>query len=218
MRNRRAPWRSGRTGQALPEFALVLPVFILILLIVVDFGRLFSSWVTINNATRIAANYAAAEPTASFGPGSNYQVTVRNESDLSGCTLPSVAGPVFSPNTNVGSSGTVRLTCQFTLLTPFIGGIVGNPLLLSASSQFVVRGGTIAGVPVPPAQPCDATHFAVPNLVGLNVGAARAAWTAAGFTGPFVPASGHNAQIVTGQVPDVGACRLATQQMVVTYS
>jgi len=40
----------------LPEFALVLPVFILIMLIAVDFGRLFGSWVAIHNAARIAAN------------------------------------------------------------------------------------------------------------------------------------------------------------------
>jgi len=202
----------------LPEFALVLPVFILIMLIAVDFGRLFGSWVAIHNAARIAANYAAAAPTASFGAGSDYETTVRNESNTSGCNLPSVSGPVFTPNTNVGSTGTVALTCRFTLLTPFIGAIVGNPLKLSASSQFMIRGGTITGIPNPTAQPCDATHFAVPNLVGLKVSVARSAWTAAGFSGSFIPGSGHNAQIVTGQVPDVGACRLTTQTMVVTYS
>lgn len=189
------------------------------MLIAVDFGRLFGSWVTINNAARIAANYAAAVPTASFGPGSVYETTVRNESNLSGCNLPSVSGPTFNPNTNVGSTGTVSLTCRFTLLTPFIGSIVGNPLNLSASSQFVIRGGTITGIPTPTAVPCDATHLAVPNLVGLRVANARTAWTTAGFSlSGFSPASGHNSQIVTGQVPDVGACRLSTQSMVVTYS
>ncbi len=190
----------------------------LILLIAVDFGRLFGAWVTINNAARIGANYAAAAPTSSFGPGSAYETTVRNESNLSNCTLGSVPGPVFSPNTNVGSTGTVRITCGFTILTPFVGGFVGNPLSLSASSQFIVRGGTISGVPNPTPAPCDATHFAVPNLVGLTVSAARASWTAAGFTGSFTPGSGHNGQTVTGQVPDVGSCRLASQAIVVTYS
>ncbi|MBI2762160.1 MAG: pilus assembly protein [Chloroflexi bacterium] len=205
-------------GQALPEFALTLPIFLLILLIAVDFGRAFSSWVAINNAARVAANYAASVPNAMFGPGSQYETTVQNESNLSGCVMTGVAQPTFSPDRNVGATATVKLTCQFKLLTPFIGGFLGDPVPLSAQSQFTVRGGTIAGVPVPPPQPCDATHFPIPNLVGLTVAAARAQWSASVFIGSFTPSTGVPNKIVTGQVPDVGACRLITQTMFVTHT
>ena len=50
-------------GQALVEFALVIPLFMLLLLLAVDFGRLFFSYVQINNAAREAAAYAATAPT-----------------------------------------------------------------------------------------------------------------------------------------------------------
>ena len=51
-------------GQAMVEFALVVPLFMLLLLLAVDFGRLFFSYVQINNAAREAAAYAAtARPT-----------------------------------------------------------------------------------------------------------------------------------------------------------
>jgi Flp pilus assembly protein TadG len=209
---------SKRRGQALPEFALTLPIFMLILLIAVDFGRLFYGWVGLQNATRIAANYAAAVPAGPFTTGSEYETTVRNEANLNVCTVATVPAPSFSPNTDVGSSATVAMSCNFRLLTPFIGALVGNPLVLSASSVFTVRGGHIAGVPQPSNGTCTSPNLQVPNLVGSTVSDARTIWTTAGFTGPFSPANGHNSQIVTGQVPDVGSCRLASQAVVVTYS
>ncbi len=209
--------RRGSRGQSLAEFALVLPILMLILLITIDFGRLFSAWVTVTNATRVAANYAGAAPTASFGAGSEYETTVRNESNNAQCAIGTVPPPTFSPNTNVGSTATVSLTCNFKLLTPFIGGIVGDPLPLSATSIFVVRSGTVAGIPVPPPAPCVPPNLVVPSLVGLTVAQARAAWAASLFTGSFTPSSGHNGQTVTGQVPPNGACRPPAQAMVVEY-
>src|SRR6478735_4860187 len=43
--------------------ARVVPLFMLLLLAAVDFGRLFFSYVQINNAAREAAAYAATAPT-----------------------------------------------------------------------------------------------------------------------------------------------------------
>jgi len=217
MRIRRAAQRRRSPGQSLAEFALTLPLFMLILLIAVDFGRLFSAWVTMTNATRIAANYAGAAPTASFGPGSVYETTVRNESNNAPCVIASIPAPTFSPDTNVGSTATVSLTCNFKLLTPFIGGFIGDPVALGSSSRFTVRGGTITGIPIATPPPCVAPYLIVPGLVGLTVAQARAAWTAAGFTGGFTPASGHNGQTVIGQIPDNGECRLPIQAVVVDY-
>jgi Flp pilus assembly protein TadG len=59
MPNRSADGRLGRPshdrGQGLVEFALILPVMMLILLIAVDFGRLFFTYIQVNNAAREAA-------------------------------------------------------------------------------------------------------------------------------------------------------------------
>ncbi len=56
--------RRHRRGQSLVEFALVLPVLMLLLLIGIDFGRVFLGWVTLNNVVRDGANFAALHPTA----------------------------------------------------------------------------------------------------------------------------------------------------------
>jgi Flp pilus assembly protein TadG len=46
-------------GQALVEFALMVPMLILLMLYAVNFGGLFYSWITVANAVRSAGQYAA---------------------------------------------------------------------------------------------------------------------------------------------------------------
>lgn len=73
---------------------------------------------------------------------------------------------------------------------------------------------TPAATPAPTPTPvCEA----VPNLVGLTVADARAAWTAAGFTGAFGPGNGHDRQTVLTQSEAAGACRPAATAITVTY-
>jgi hypothetical protein len=64
--------RSG-SGQALIEFALVLPLLLLLIINVVNFGGLFYAWVTVTNATRAGAQkllmagaYATSPPPPSL--------------------------------------------------------------------------------------------------------------------------------------------------------
>ena len=54
---------TARSGQAMVEFALLLPVLLLLLVVAIDFGRLFATFVAINNAAREGAAYAAGHPT-----------------------------------------------------------------------------------------------------------------------------------------------------------
>ena len=42
--------RKRTRGQSVVEFALVVPVLLLLLLIAIDFGRVFLGWVALNNA------------------------------------------------------------------------------------------------------------------------------------------------------------------------
>lgn len=65
--------RRRTTGQALVEFALVLPIMVILLLTVLDLGRLFYSQIAINNAAREAA-FQASLP-ASPAPGGTFDST-----------------------------------------------------------------------------------------------------------------------------------------------
>ena len=52
-RNRRS------RGQSVAEFALLLPVMLAFLGLTIDFARVFQAWITMESATRDAAEYAA---------------------------------------------------------------------------------------------------------------------------------------------------------------
>ncbi len=54
-----------RQGQALAEFALTLPILLLLMFGIIEFARAFQAWVTLQNAARTAARYAA---TGQFDP------------------------------------------------------------------------------------------------------------------------------------------------------
>ena len=212
-------------GQGLVEFTILLPLLLILLAVSIDFGRLFTGWVGLNNATRIAANYGAAvpNPPGGWGIGSEYDTTVRREASTANCALPAgpLPAPVFTPDTKVGSEARATLTCKFHLLTPILGSVISNvagDITMGATSVFIVRSGGIPGVPDPPPDPCVAPDLVVPNLVGLTVDQARTAWTGAGFTGPFNPSTGVPNKIVTGQIPDVGACRAPTQTVFVEHT
>jgi len=147
----RGLFRHGRRGQSLAEFALVLPVLLLTVLLALDLGRAYFSWVTLTNAARVGANYAGLNPDASFAAASTYDSLVR--ADGANSTCPIAAGappqPVFADSAidanatskDLGDDVSVTISCPFRLLTPLIGGLVGNPLTISASSTFTVRDG-----------------------------------------------------------------------------
>jgi beta-lactam-binding protein with PASTA domain len=230
-------------GQAMVEFALILPVLILLLVLAVDFGRVFFGWVALNNAARIAANSAASNPDTWDGTGTvadknAYRAEVLRDLQSINCaptsgatwTTASIPDPTFTNITGtanayeLGDRVTVRLTCRFSFITPIVGAILGNPLVFNAESDFAVRGGVINGVAVgsAPPPPPSCVDAIVPNMVGLTVGSARGAWTTAGFTGSFTPATGagKDAETVTAQntspSSNVGDCIPKTATVTVT--
>lgn len=164
---RRAPKgddkRKGRLGQSLAEFALTLPLALLMILFGLDFGRVFLGWVSLNQAAREAANYAAMNPTAwtlpyNLAVQAEYARLVTTEASNINCTLVApVPDPSFPDGTAIGAPAVVELDCGFGLITPMIGMITGNPIPVSASSAFPIRSGNIEGVPaastVPSATP-----------------------------------------------------------------
>ena len=149
----------GRTrGQSLVEFALVLPVVLLLLLVSLDFGRVFLGYINLQNMARIAANYAANNPDA-WGATpdtvvqAKYANQVISDAAATNCQLPTSGGepvvppPVFIDQTgngqtnNLGDTAQVSLTCTFDIITPMISGMLGDVLHVGAQSNFPVKAG-----------------------------------------------------------------------------
>jgi PKD repeat protein len=159
--------RHRRRGQSLVEFAIVLPILLLLTLVALDFGRVYLGWINLQSMSRIAANLAANNPTAWQGGGdaivqAKYQNQIRGDAAATNCQLPTVAGvktapaPTFSDTggngsaDDIGDSASVALSCSFDLITPGIKDIVGGTVTVSASSVFPVKSGmTATGGPGP---------------------------------------------------------------------
>jgi Flp pilus assembly protein TadG len=171
---RRASSSARRRGQALVEFALILPVMMLILLIAVDFGRLFSAYISNVNAAREGASYAATHAgdstyiLADFNSGVADAATGQsNAQGLSGGGALDVSYKCFSPppapptaidchvaSTNyaggIGNQVTVTVKQPFDFVTPFIGSLFGGSLTLTTSATGPVLNPIVASVVTPP--------------------------------------------------------------------
>lgn len=123
-------------GTSMAEFALVLPMFVLLLFAVADFARLFFVEMTLQNAVREAGRYAI---TGNHLPDPNHngqnlsrpqsigQVAQRAAMglDVSNLQIVSVGGG----NGNAGGPGdtvTISLTTNLQILTPIVARFFKN--------------------------------------------------------------------------------------------
>jgi hypothetical protein len=196
-----------------------------------DFGRAFLGWVSLNNAARVGAHYAALHPNDTWGPGSEYQMLMTANMDAINCAPdPAVANPpVFGPTRDPGDFVRVNLSCKFSVLTPIIGAVVGGTVNVSSSSLFPITSGCLGDCPTgpaPPPPPPPANNCrTVPDTVGMSVAGARLAWASAGFiASQFEPATGEDTRTVATQAvteaPNTEGCsgseRFYDSTMVVT--
>ena len=139
--------RSARErGQALLEFALVVPIFLVLVFGIIDFGWALRSWITVTNAARegarIGAVHAAAGtvgecsvasgdapvggmPTIAARACKTADTLDTNSTAVAidGADLDGPAGPVGAGLT--GNSVTVTLTYRHDFLTP-LGSLIGS--------------------------------------------------------------------------------------------
>src|SRR4030067_3530359 len=95
--------RKREDGQSLVEFALVIPIFLLVLFAIVDFGMAFHAWITVTNSAREGARIGSVHaPSAAIEQRGrdtsdpldqgNLSVSVSNADDQGGQPGESVGG------------------------------------------------------------------------------------------------------------------------------
>ena len=203
-------------GQSLVEFAIVLPILLLLTLVALDFGRVYLGWINLQSMSRIAANLAANNPTAWQGGGdaavkAKYQNQIRSDAAATNCNLPTVGGvqtapaPVFADTggngaaSDIGDSATVSLSCTFNLITPGIKNIVGGSVTVSALSVFPVKSGMTAAMSSGPSGTAPSAAF-----TGNGMLAPSTLSGVAPFTVTFRDTSGGNPTSWLWTFPDDG--------------
>jgi PKD repeat protein len=154
--------KSRSKGQALVEFALVVPVMLLLLVIAIDFGRMFFSYIEITNAAREGAavgshapsnltqiQATAGQETSSQAQGGENALTITTSCKdsvgvvLADCTLAS-GGAAGGGNTI-----TVKIDEKFTFYTPLINGFFPNLHMQTNATSVVTDYASSSGPIVP---------------------------------------------------------------------
>jgi PKD repeat protein len=148
-------------GQSLVEFALILPVFMVLFATTLDLGRLAVAQLSVANAAREGAFQASKtpgdfSPTACPTSGTANLVTCRVQLELrdSGISVaPSDISVACSNGTcakGMGNRVTVAVTGHFQLLTPLLTPFFGGDQDVAFTRSSTVQ---IETLPVPPTAP-----------------------------------------------------------------
>ena len=121
--------RIGRedTGAAAVEFALVLPILLLLIFGIVDFGRLYFTQITLTDAAREGARVLALEGASGSGYTSTQAATDAESRVQDAATGVNSTVSVTSGTCVDGEPVTVTASTSFSFITPLpdLAGLLG---------------------------------------------------------------------------------------------
>ena len=132
-------------GQNLLEFALVLPLLLIVLFGVLDLGRVFFTTITLTNAAREGARYLTLHPddvVNEYSPYWGSKAAAIEEANYAGISVGE--GQVTVNCSNVddesdycdsGSPATVEVTADFELV---LGWILPSPITITRRAEMIV--------------------------------------------------------------------------------
>jgi len=121
----------GEAGQNLVETALVLPLLLLVLAGIVDFGRAFTTYIAIANAAREGARVASHFP----DNAGLIEEAVMEEASPGGLALD--VSNITIDGLGAASGETIRVTVAYDVDT-ILGSIIGTPSFTVRSSTAMV--------------------------------------------------------------------------------
>lgn len=116
------------SGQALVEFALVLPLFLLLTFGVIEISKIGYSYVTLNNAIRSGTRVASVG-----GLDGEITNTIVSSSSYLDGTLLNITITPGELGRNSGSQVTVAASYPVYLNTPIISQVLPNPVIVRSS-------------------------------------------------------------------------------------
>ena len=122
-------WKNEK-GQSLVEFALLVPILILILMAVIEFGFMFNTYITINNASREGARLG------SLG-ASDGEVALRVLEASPNLPAENFTISITPGNRNRGDMIRVSIQYDYQIITPIMSTVL-NPLI-DIEAETVMR-------------------------------------------------------------------------------
>ncbi|HUF54433.1 MAG TPA: TadE family protein [Dehalococcoidia bacterium] len=126
---------NGEKGQNLVEFAMVVPIFLILVFAIVDFGMGFHAWITVTNAAREGARVGAV--------GANEATIISKVENTSGSLNDdNMTITVVNPQGSPGDTVEVTVAYDYQMITPLstllglIGGGFGETIDFDATSKM----------------------------------------------------------------------------------
>ena len=119
-------------GQALVEMAFVLPIMLLVLMGIFEFGSIFNTYLILTNASREGARVASVG-----GSDADVINSIHNATNILDPTKLIITIDPTEDNRSRGLPISVNATYNLKIISPIIDNIIPNPLPIS--SQTVMR-------------------------------------------------------------------------------
>ena len=125
---RSLPFKRDESGAVAVEFALVAPVFFLLVFGIVDFSRAFYTLNAVSSAVREGARTAATEPTlATMDASAVAKVKTRVKDFMGGFSGPQITDDMITVNVNNGNVTVTITGYPFAPITPLPNwGVMAN--------------------------------------------------------------------------------------------
>jgi Flp pilus assembly protein TadG len=121
-------------GQSLVEFAILLPVLLLLLMGILEFGLMLNSYLTINNSAREGARFGIVA-------GSNLEIK-----ELINSISPNLESENLEVNITPldgsrqsGDTLTVEVIYNYQVIIPIISNILNNVVVLKAQTSMRIE-------------------------------------------------------------------------------
>lgn len=121
-------------GQSLVEFSIILPLLLLVVMAIIEFGMMFNSYISIQNASREGARSGIVG--SSDTDIQNLIISTSPNLDPSKLTINIT--PDEGRRTS-GASITVTLTYNYNLTVPIISSLFTNVIVLNAQTTMRIE-------------------------------------------------------------------------------
>jgi Flp pilus assembly protein TadG len=114
--------RRDQSGQALVEFALVLPILLILLLGALDFGMAYNYWIDTTHLSASAARWAAVNKNPGAGSSQSLQEYIRDQAD--------------SAELRAGGTDAVADPLEVCITYPDGTSNIGDPVQVTVSTSY----------------------------------------------------------------------------------
>lgn len=133
-------FRKTEKGQAIVEMALILPILLMLLFGIIEFGRILNTYMIVTEISREAARKGAVG-----GTDAEIRTTVWSQAADSGLDSSLIAESdivITDPSSVKRPRGTtikVRISYPVDIIAPLIGSLIGDPYVVTSQTTMRVE-------------------------------------------------------------------------------